>query len=175
VLRNASSAELAINIQIGDPVAAGSRESGVPPMSRISQHDVTTNVYVDSLDLFDLSTFANQATVNGGRGYVPLIGPVWQNLFEDLPVIGHLFSWKKPPATRYHQSLVVVNSAITPTAMGIALLYPTRSTQLSFNEQVRKISEYTFKLKQQAYPSSALPSDQTVDQVVQKRLAAEQE
>jgi hypothetical protein len=124
VLRNMTSAELQIDLKTGDP-QAGTRDEKVPPLSRVSQHDVKTSVYVNALDFFDLSAFISQSTLDGGRGYVPLIGPVWHNLFSEVPGVGGLFSWRKSPQTVYHQSLVLTNSFITPTTMGIALLYPT--------------------------------------------------
>jgi hypothetical protein len=129
VLRNMSSAELNVLLETGDPVASGTQQNapGVRPLTRVSQHNVTTKVYVNALDFFDLSTFGSQATLSGGRGYVPIIGPFWRGLFGDAPVIGELLSWKKPPKTVYSQSLVLTTSFITPTAMGVALLLPTDS------------------------------------------------
>jgi hypothetical protein len=124
VLRNMTSAELEINLKTGDP-QAGTREQGVRPLTRVSQHDLKTKVYVNALDFFDLSAFASQSTLGGGRGYVPIIGPVWQGLFGAIPVAGNLFSWKKSPQTVYSESLVLTNSFVTPTVMGIAVLYPT--------------------------------------------------
>ena len=128
VLRNMTSAELKINLKTGDP-QAGTRETGVRPLSRVSQHDVNTNVYVNALDFFDLSAFVSQATLGGGRGMVPIIGPIWQGLFGEIPVAGKLFSWQKSPKTVYTESLILTNSFVTPTAMGIALLYPTQTTE----------------------------------------------
>lgn len=123
VLRNAASAELNLDVKFGDPLVA-SEEKGVPPVSRVTKHEVNTRVYVDSMDLFSISTFNNQSTHNGGRGYVPIIGTIWEGIFGDIPVLGKLFSWKKGPKTRYHQSVILTNSIITPTAVGVGTLYP---------------------------------------------------
>jgi hypothetical protein len=125
VLRNMNSAELQVNLKTGDPVGSGTTQQGVPPLSRVSQHDVTTTVYVNALDFFDLSAFASQATLNGGRGYVPVVGPVWRGLFGEIPYAGKLFSWQRSPQTVFSESLILTNSFITPTAMGVAVLYPT--------------------------------------------------
>lgn len=125
VLRNMNSAELQVNLKTGDPVGSGTTQEGVPPLSRVSQHDVTTTVYVNALDFFDLSAFASQATLNGGRGYVPVVGPVWRGLFGEIPYAGKLFSWQRSPQTVFSESLILTNSFITPTAMGVAVLYPT--------------------------------------------------
>ena len=94
-------------------------------MSRVSQHNVNTSIYVDPLDFFDLSAFANQSTLDGGRGYVPIIGPVWRGLFGEIPIAGKICSWKRGTQNILNQSLVLTNSYITPTSMGIAVLYPT--------------------------------------------------
>jgi type II secretory pathway component GspD/PulD (secretin) len=147
VLRNMTSAELKIDLKTGDP-QAGTREQGVRPLSRVSQHDVNTSVYVNALDFFDLSAFASQSTLNGGRGYVPIIGPVWQGLFGEIPIAGRLFSWKKDPQTVYSESLVLTNSFITPTAMGIALLYPTELT--NERDEVITYTDVIFETQQEA-------------------------
>jgi hypothetical protein len=125
VLRNMTSAELKIVLQTGDPQTAPVSDKGVRPLSRVSQHNVTTSIYVDPLDFFDLSAFASQATHDGGRGYVPILGPVWRGIFGEIPFAGELFSWKRSPQTVFSESLVLTTSFITPTSMGIALLYPT--------------------------------------------------
>lgn len=124
VLRNMTSAELRVVLQTGDPqVTAPS--GNVKPLSRVSQHNVTTSIYVDPLDLFDLSAFASQSTLDGGRGYVPIVGPVWRGLFSEVPVAGKLFSWRRGTKNVFSESLVLTTSFITPTSMGIAVLYPT--------------------------------------------------
>jgi hypothetical protein len=156
VLRNMTSAELQVNLKTGDP-QAGTREQGVRPLSRVSQHDLKTSVYVDALDFFDLSAFASQSTLDGGRGYVPVIGPIWRGLFGEVPVLGNLFSWKRNSKNVYHQSLVLTTSFITPTAMGVAILYPTDLLERSgeckeedldklFNCQLGKVKDYRILL-----------------------------
>ncbi|HKP88310.1 MAG TPA: hypothetical protein VJZ26_19550 [Blastocatellia bacterium] len=142
VLRNMNTAELQIELATGDP--GGTKEDGVPPLSRVSQHDVKTSIYVNALDFFDLSAFDSQSTLNGGRRYVPIIGPVWRGIFSDVPGIGKLFSWKKGPQTVYQQSLVLTDSFITPTAMGVALLYPTTSEDYKKNETAKECAAKTF-------------------------------
>jgi len=148
VLRNMTSAELGIELETGDP-QAGTREQGVRPLSRVSQHDVKTSIYVTALDFFDLSAFASQSTLGGQRGYVPIIGPVWQGLFGEIPVAGKLFSWKKDPQNVFHESLVLTNSFVTPTAMGLAILFPTERT----NPDTGKIEPYDFGSQAEAVRS----------------------
>lgn len=148
VLRNMTSAELFVDLKTGDP-QNGTRESGVRPLTRVSQHDVNTKVYVNALDFFDLSAFGSQSTLNGGRGYVPIIGPVWRGLFGEAPGIGTFFSWKKSPQTVYSQSLVLTTSFITPTAMGVAVLIPTdlpRWGKEDFARWQSRVEKYEVKL-----------------------------
>ena len=124
VLRNMTSAELKIVLTTGDPNVASNSDK-VKPLSRVTQHDVNTSVYVNPLDFFDLSAFASQSTLDGGRGYVPIVGPVWRGLFGEIPIAGKVFSWKRGTQNVFNQSLVLTTSFITPTSMGIAVLYPT--------------------------------------------------
>jgi hypothetical protein len=152
VLRNMTSAELQLNLKTGDP-QAGTRESGVPPLSRVSQHDVKTSLYVNTLDFFDISSFGNESTLGSGRGYVPIIGPVWRGLFYDIPVFGKLFSWKKDPQTVHHESLILTTSFIVPTVMGVAVLYPNDlsdkgRSELDFDSQKNKVKEFNDSLKE---------------------------
>jgi hypothetical protein len=157
VLRNMTSAELKVDLRTGDPLAS-TKEEKVKPLSRVSQHDVKTSIYVNALDFFDLSAFVSQSTLNGGRGYVPIIGPIWRGLFGEVPGFGTFFSWKKGAKTVYHESLILTISSITPTAMGVAVLYPTELTDPKtgdkvvfndalFKEQLQKVTTYNLNLK----------------------------
>jgi hypothetical protein len=152
-----TSAELQVDLQTGDPQGA-SREQGVRPLSRVSQHDLKTNVYLNALDFFDLSAFISQSTMDGGRGYVPLLGPIWMGVFSDLPALGKMFSWQKVPKTVYHQSLILTNSFISPTVMGIAYLYPTSKSdskarkggnvnRINFDDRFNEVKRYGDTLK----------------------------
>ncbi|MDZ8096484.1 MAG: hypothetical protein RMZ42_31780 [Nostoc sp. DedQUE05] len=136
VLRNMNSAELKINLTIVDPLVSGTEQNrSQDPLSRIGKQEVTTNVYTKAVDFFALSTFSNQSTLNGGRAYVPIIGTVWKGIFGDVPVLGDLFSWKKGPKKVLHESLLLTNSFITPTAMGMGLLYPSdRDKPLNYKD-----------------------------------------
>jgi hypothetical protein len=128
VLRNSESAELKINL-ITAPTDTQEKtgDGELRPLSRISQNKVTTSVYVNTLDLFALSTFNSQTTIDGGRWYIPVIGTVWKGMFSGIPVFGDLFSIKNDPKNVQHQSIVLTNSFIVPTAMGIAHLYNSNS------------------------------------------------
>ena len=123
VLRNMTSAELKIDLKTGDPQVTAPKDS-VKPLSRVSQHNVVTSIYIEPLDFFDLSAFASQSTLDGGRAYVPIVGTIWRGIFGDIPVAGKLFSWRRGTKNVFSESLVLTNSYITPTSMGIAVLYP---------------------------------------------------
>lgn len=152
VLRNMTSAELKVVLKTGDP-QLGNTPPGAKPLSRVSQHDVSTSIYVEPLDFFDLSAFASQSTLGGGRGYVPIIGPVWRGIFGEVPVAGKLFSWKRDPQTVFSESLVLTTSFITPTSMGVAVLYPTeliddRGERVEYTEAIlncQKASVFNYK------------------------------
>lgn len=142
VLRNMTSAELKLDLKIGDPQQTTPPDK-VKPLSRVAQHNVNTSIYIDPLDFFDLSTFANQSTLDGGRGYVPIIGPVWRGLFGEIPIAGKIFSWKRGTQNILNQSMVLTNSYITPTSMGLAVLYPTdlfdeQGKPVTYNDDIGK-------------------------------------
>ncbi len=142
VLRNMNSAELKVDLTISDPVAADTEQKGSQePLSRIGEQKVTTTIYTKAVDFFALSTFSNQSILNGGRGYVPIIGTVWRGIFGQVPVLGDLFSWKRGPKKVLHESLLLTNSFITPTAMGFGLLYPVESGTFDNNQDFCKLTK----------------------------------
>jgi hypothetical protein len=135
VLRNSTSADLDISIVFGpsgadgkpiavNEVANSVTEAGKPSeVSRINQQYVNTRINVNTLDLFPISTFNSQSTKDGGRSTIPVVGTVWQGVFGSIPVLGDLFSWKNPPQNVAHQSILLTNSFIVPTAMGLGVLH----------------------------------------------------
>ena len=137
VLRNMTSAELKLDLKTSGP-DNGTKDTSVPPLSRVAKHEVKTNVYVNALDFFDISSFNSESTLGGKRGYVPVVGPIWRGLFYDIPVFGRLFSWKRDPQTVHHESLLLTTSFIMPTVMGVALLYPNQDTDKSENTNCSK-------------------------------------
>jgi hypothetical protein len=153
VLRNSESAELQIDFTTGPKEITQGEESNngqtkLRPLSRIAQSHVKTSVYVKTLDLFALSTFNNQTTEDGGRGYIPLIGPIWKGFFSGLPIVGDLFSWQNAPNNVQHQSIALVNSFIVPTAMGLAHLYSnSNSNTIPFEYKSSAVERYLDCLK----------------------------
>ncbi len=143
VLRNSASAELDIDLTTAPKGTEVQNENGdLRPLSRISQNQVTTSVYVNTLDIFALSTFNSQTTIDGGRWPIPVIGHVWKGVFGGLPYFGDLFSLKNPPKNVQHQSIVLTNSFIVPTAMGLAPLYQSKTSEVSFHQRCLAVQNY---------------------------------
>ena len=131
ILRNMRSAELEIKLTIADPAASntqgnntGESSGGRPILAYIGKQEVETTVYTDAFDLFALSTFSNQSTLNGGRFDIPIIGTVWRGVFGSIPVFGELFSFPRDPQNRLNESIILTQSSVVPTTLGLALLYP---------------------------------------------------
>lgn len=124
ISRNLNSAELNIDLTVVDPtVTPTAEEKNVPPISRIGKQELHTTVYTQALDFFDLSTFTSQATLDGGRFRIPIIGNIWNAIFGAIPVFGDLFSISKGNQNVLHESLILTNSFITPTPLSLGNLY----------------------------------------------------
>ncbi|MDJ0705929.1 MAG: hypothetical protein QNJ46_21890 [Leptolyngbyaceae cyanobacterium MO_188.B28] len=123
VLRDLNSAELNIQLTVTDPTFTSTQSDDSVNISRVGTQTVETTVYTRALDFFDLSTFTSQATLNGGRVFFPVIGQLWQAIFGSIPVFGNLFSFQRAPQNVLHESLLLTNSFITPTSLGLGSLY----------------------------------------------------
>jgi hypothetical protein len=180
VLYNSASAELDIDFTIGpkDVTAEIERNSGenARKLSRINQNTVNTKVYVNTLDIFALSTFNSQTTVDGGRGYIPIIGTVWKGIFSSIPIFGELFSWRNPPKNVQHQSILLTNSFIVPTALGLVPLYPPQqednpqqannqqqAENFVFYEKCSEVETYKFRRKQVIKQDSPQSESQSLE------------
>jgi hypothetical protein len=111
-LPGASSAELTVTLEAKDDGTASIVTNGTPQndtTDRVTNHKVATTVRVDSLKLFEISTFSAELT--RGRDPIPLLPP-----FVQLPYIGSFATWKLKPSRVYHQSFAIVNATILPTA-----------------------------------------------------------
>ncbi|MFM9089529.1 MAG: hypothetical protein ACKOPT_15620 [Cyanobium sp.] len=134
LMRDQTQAAIDVDLKIFDPATKPSgdpqprrffdsrnqKDTEGQPLSRISKSELKTKVYVNTMDLFALSSFNNQTTVTGRRWYVPLIGTIWEGAFGDIPVVGGWFSFKRPPQNKQHQSIILTNTLIVPSAMGMA-------------------------------------------------------
>ena len=129
ILRNLTSAELNLHLIVADPKfsATGDQGTSDPQISRVGVQEVITTVYTQAVDFFDLSTFTHQATLDGGRFRIPVIGHIWHAIFGGIPGFGDLFSFSRGNQNVYHESLLLTNSFIIPTPLGIGLNFPIDS------------------------------------------------
>lgn len=129
ILRNSTSAELNIKLEVTDPKFKGTGDNAKnnPQISRVGSQTIKTSVYTQALDFFDLSTFTNQATLDGGRFRIPIIGQVWHAIFGGIPVLGNLFSFSRGNQNVSHESLLLTNSFVTPTPLGISQVLPLKN------------------------------------------------
>jgi hypothetical protein len=118
-LSGASSAEIDVAMNADDAAdptfytpAKGSGTSA--DISRVSKHDVTTRVRLDSMGLFDISSFA--AELQRSRSRFPIL-PV-PGL--EVPYIGSLVGIPLPSAKEYHSSTAVMSAIVVPTASDLA-------------------------------------------------------
>jgi len=115
-LAGASSAELDVKLtaeEAGSPTYFTADKSTEDNLSRISTHDTTTKVRVESLKLFEVSAFS--AMLQRPRSKFPLLPP----LFE-VPYFGSFISVPIPGARVYHRSSAIVSAVIVPTAADLA-------------------------------------------------------
>ena len=118
-LSGASSAEVDVTMNADDAAdpsfytPAKGKGSGAD-ISRVSKHDVTTRVRLDSLGLFDISSFS--AELRRSRSRFPLL-PV-PGL--EVPYIGSLLGVPLPSAREYHSSTAVMSAMVVPTASDLA-------------------------------------------------------
>ena len=135
LMRDQMQAGLEVSLRIYDPANAESTgqnsfffnsrspnatQNPKAPLSRISKSELSSKIVIDTMDLFALSSFNNHTVVTGRRWYVPLIGTIWEGAFGDIPVVGGWFSFKRPPQNKQHQSIILTNTLIVPSAMGMA-------------------------------------------------------
>jgi hypothetical protein len=117
-LATASAAEIVVSLNADEsatpPLYVSGPQSGQNAnISRVANHDTSTRVRIDSLKLFELSSFS--AVLQRSRSRIPLIPP-----FVDLPYIGTIAGIPLPPATEYHQSTALLSAMVVPTAADIA-------------------------------------------------------
>ena len=113
-LPGASSAELEVKLwaQEDSPPALykdGAASSQNDSLSRVARHNVFTRVRVESVKLFEVSSFS--ALVQRPRAKVPIIPPL-----VEIPLIGDLIGLPLPGAKVFHRSTAIVSAIIVPTA-----------------------------------------------------------
>ena len=131
-LPGASSAELQVSLTAGDSAppavyASGSTTSSADPISHVANLSVSTRVRVESVKMFELSSFS--ALIQRPQSKLPLVPP-----FIELPWIGNLASVPMPGERQYHRSTAIVSAVLVPTATDLAYgLEFARDRQLTPN------------------------------------------
>jgi hypothetical protein len=162
-LPGASSAELQVQLTAAEDAPpnlyqAGNATGSIDPLSRVSKHNVSTRIRVESIKLFELSSFS--ALIQRPRSKFPLIPPL-----IELPFIGSLASLPLPGAKEYHRSTAIVSAVIVPTAADLAygidfahdrLITKERPTAWGHNYEMRSVSSLTqFQTQSERMPIRA--------------------
>jgi hypothetical protein len=115
-LAGASAAELDVKLnaqESADPTRYEADKTNEDPLSRVARHNTTTKVRVDSLKLFEVSTFS--AMVQRPKSRFPLVPP-----FFEVPYFGSFLGVPLSGAKEYHRSTAIVSAVIVPTAADLA-------------------------------------------------------
>jgi hypothetical protein len=117
-LVGASTAELQVSLKADDSTSppiysSGPLKGSDPEVSRFATNEITTRVRVDSLKLFEVSSFT--AVLRNSRRRLPLLPP-----FVELPYIGTVAGVPLPAAREYHSSTAVLSAIVVPTATDLA-------------------------------------------------------
>jgi hypothetical protein len=117
-LASASSAEITVTLNAdesaGPPLYTGPGANDPAfNTSRVANHDTSTRVRVDSIKLFEVSSFS--AIVQRSRSRFPLLPP-----FVEIPYIGTLVGIPLGAAKEFHSSTAVISAYVVPTAADIA-------------------------------------------------------
>jgi len=118
ILPGGGAAELQISLNIGHespyipPTEQARRQP--TPLSRVGSHYAQTSVYVNSLDLFALSSLTLR-TSHARPGFkMPVL--------SQIPLLGKMFCFPRKPAQVHHESILVISSTILPTGMDLGAL-----------------------------------------------------
>jgi hypothetical protein len=116
-LATASAAEISVYLQAADPASTPVFSGGPPSAqqqnnSEVSNHEVTTRIRIDSVKLFELSSYS--AVLQRSRSKIPLVPPL-----VEIPYIGTLAGIPVGAAKEYHQSTAVISAMVVPTAVDI--------------------------------------------------------
>ena len=117
-LNTASSAEITITLNADESTGPPTYNNGATTdpafnTSRVATHDTATRVRVDSLKLFEVSSFT--AIVERSRSRFPLLPP-----FVEIPYIGTFAGVPLGTAKEFHSSTAVLSAYVMPTAADIA-------------------------------------------------------
>lgn len=122
VMPDNGSARLQVDLKIGVKTEKVNPQDNEPldwaPADAVQSHNVSTDAIIDSLDLFDISSFAVSSSHPRPPGYIPILG--------NLPLIGKAFQWRRKDVQLDHHSMILVNTVILPRSMDIANFYGER-------------------------------------------------
>ena len=116
-LAGASSAELDVHMATGDtadPTRYSNGKSEADNLSRVSQQTVDTKVRLESIKLFEISSFS--ATLQRSRSNIPIIPPGFE-----IPYVHSVLSLPVPGASQFHRSTAVMSAVVVPTAADLAI------------------------------------------------------
>jgi len=129
-------AELELYVKVGTEapkVHDEKQPARLDPVSRIETHEVGRSgeqdeggdsgakasgvqTRVASLDILTLSTFAVQTSHPKPDFVFPILGRI--------PYLGQIFRCPRRPSRKHHESMILVNATIIPSAMDLGRLYP---------------------------------------------------
>ena len=142
-LPGASSAELDVRLWAQEDSAptiyseTGSTDNDY--VSRIARHNVATRVRVESVKLFDVSTFT--AMIQRPRTKLPIVPP-----FIEIPLVSSILSVPLPAAKVYHASSAIVSAIIVPTAADLGYGIVFEEDRAVFRED-KNFSRLGFSLR----------------------------
>jgi hypothetical protein len=115
-LSGAASAELTVNLKTSDldsPMKYTSEKSEKDNLSRIASQTVDTKVRLESVKLFDISSFT--ATLERSRRNLPILPPLLE-----ISYFGSFLSYPLQGATEFHRSTAIMSAVVVPTAADLA-------------------------------------------------------
>ncbi|MFI5098051.1 MAG: IPT/TIG domain-containing protein [Candidatus Acidiferrales bacterium] len=123
-LDTASSALLDVDFDVSEPngpQTVNQQNSEKDLLDRVAEHHVVTHVRVESLKLFQLSSFSMELTHPLRGTPVPVIGWAWESIFGTTPGLGRLFRMPPYSKTVDNRSYAIVRAVVVPTAMDLGL------------------------------------------------------
>ncbi|MGH9745633.1 MAG: hypothetical protein ACRD59_05920 [Candidatus Acidiferrales bacterium] len=123
-LDTASSAVLDVDFEVSEPTTpqtVNQSASQQDLLDRVSDHHVITHVRVESLKLFQLSSFTMEVTHPLRGNPVPVIGWAWEGIFGLTPGLGNIFRMPPYSKTIDNRSYAIVRAVVVPTAMDLGL------------------------------------------------------
>jgi hypothetical protein len=123
-LDTASSAELDVNFEVGEPTGAppaavDSTASKADILNRVADYSTATQIRVESLKLFQVSSFTMELTHPQRGAPIPLIGQAWEGLFGTMPGVDKLFHRPDTTKTIDNRAVAIVRAVVVPTAMDL--------------------------------------------------------